>query len=142
MLGGLLLLLLLALQTASANPAARAGLAAAARGLVAAATTPRLTEPGRAVVLHTQFGQIRIRLLEQLAPRITALVSGRNPVFPWAGIRAVQHALRVRYPPCSRACRFGSSLAREAARAPTHAPFIGETQLLCLKPCPNTGVRT
>ena len=76
MLGGLLLLLLLALQTAFADSAAKAGMAAAARGLVAAATTPRLTEPGRAVVLHTQVGQICIRPLEQLAPRITALVSG------------------------------------------------------------------
>ncbi|KAI7844862.1 hypothetical protein COHA_001515 [Chlorella ohadii] len=75
MLGALLLLLLLALQTAAADPSARASLKAAARGLVAAAAiTPTLTEPGRTVVLHTQFGQIRIRLLEQLAPRITALV--------------------------------------------------------------------
>ena len=59
MLGGLLVLLLLALQVA--------------------ATTPRITEPGRTVVIHTQFGQIRIRLLEQLAPRITALV---RPLWP------------------------------------------------------------
>lgn len=76
MLVALLLLLLLALQTAAADPSARASLQAAARGLVAAAAiTPTLTEPGRTVVLHTSFGQIRVRLLEQLAPRITALVS-------------------------------------------------------------------
>ncbi|PRW61257.1 peptidyl-prolyl cis- cyclophilin type [Chlorella sorokiniana] len=74
MLGALLLLLLLALQAVAADPAARHSLHAAARGLAAAAITPTLTEPGRAVVLHTQFGQIRIRLLEQLAPQITALV--------------------------------------------------------------------
>lgn len=130
MLGGLLLLLLLALQTAFADPAARAGLAAAARGLVAAATTPRLTEPGRAVLLHTQFGQIRIRLLEQLAPRITALVSGWKLWFPWTGSRAVRRTLRARYPG-PRASRCGSLLAAEAARAPTHVPSIGEPQLLC-----------
>ena len=33
-----------------------------------------LTEPGRAVLLFTQLGSIRIRLLERLAPRVTALV--------------------------------------------------------------------
>lgn len=75
MLGGLLLLLLLALQAVAADPAARASLQAAARELAAAAAvTPTMTEPGRTIVLHTHFGQIRIRLLEQLAPRITALV--------------------------------------------------------------------
>ena len=29
---------------------------------------------GRTVVVHTQFGPIRVKLLEQLAPRTTALV--------------------------------------------------------------------
>lgn len=40
----------------------------------AAAITPRLTEPGRAILLYTQFGVIRIMLLERLAPRVTGMV--------------------------------------------------------------------
>ena len=35
---------------------------------------PQLTDPGRTVVLYTHFGGIRVKLLEKLAPRITALV--------------------------------------------------------------------
>lgn len=44
------------------------------RRLQAAAGQPYLEEPGRAVVLYTSFGPMRIRLLERLAPRVTALV--------------------------------------------------------------------
>jgi hypothetical protein len=59
----------------SSGEGSRGGSQGAARSLQAtAAITPRLTEPGRAVVLYTQFGAIRIRLLERLAPRITGMV--------------------------------------------------------------------
>ncbi|KAL4433836.1 hypothetical protein ABPG75_000277 [Micractinium tetrahymenae] len=44
------------------------------RQLQSAAGQPYLEEPGRAVVLYTTFGPVRIRLLERLAPRVTALV--------------------------------------------------------------------
>lgn len=50
--------------------------APAARQLHAAAGSdgPLALDLGRAVVLHTQMGDIRIRLLERQAPRITQLV--------------------------------------------------------------------
>lgn len=50
----------------------RALLQAAAQG--AAGNSSAAAELGRTVVLYTQFGGIRVRLLEKLAPRITALV--------------------------------------------------------------------
>lgn len=52
-------------QGAAGQQAAAADTAAQAR----AAETP-----GRTVLVHTQFGPIRVKLLEQLAPRTTALV--------------------------------------------------------------------
>lgn len=50
------------------------GAGVAQRQLLGAAGQPYLEEPGRMVVLYTTFGPIRIRLLERLAPRVTALV--------------------------------------------------------------------
>lgn len=49
-----------------------AGGAAADRG--AAADGAAASNTGRIVLLHTQFGPIRVKMLEQLAPRSTALV--------------------------------------------------------------------
>lgn len=51
-----------------------AAAAAAAKEAEAAALAKAAGIVGRTVVLHTQFGPIKIKLLEQLAPKATALV--------------------------------------------------------------------
>lgn len=51
-----------------------AGADAAALEAKAAALAKAAQVEGRTVVLHTQFGPIKVKLLEQLAPRTTALV--------------------------------------------------------------------
>lgn len=61
---------------AAATAGSSTSAATSERRLQAAAGQPYLEEPGRAVVLYTTFGPIRIRLLERLAPRVTALVWG------------------------------------------------------------------
>ncbi|PRW45096.1 peptidyl-prolyl cis- cyclophilin type [Chlorella sorokiniana] len=48
--------------------------AAAAKEAEAAALAKVASVVGRTVVLHTQFGPIKVKLLEQLAPKTTALV--------------------------------------------------------------------
>ncbi len=59
------------LQAGEGDAAADGG---AARDGVTAAVGDAATTTGRTVLLHTQFGPIRVKMLEQLAPRTTALV--------------------------------------------------------------------
>lgn len=59
-------------DTQQADEAATA--AAAAKEAEAAALAKAAGIVGRTVVLHTQFGPIKVKLLEQLAPKTTSLV--------------------------------------------------------------------
>lgn len=65
-------------DAAAAEGDAAAGAAgtgdAAAAGADAEALAQKAGVVGRTVLLHTQFGPIRVKLLEELAPRTTALV--------------------------------------------------------------------
>ena len=79
---------------------------------------------GRTVVLHTQFGPIRVKLLEQLAPKTTALV------WQLAQRRGCRDCAFYRWVPCSCAARSASTgAARVAAQLRCCGAAHGELPL-------------